>query len=426
MANLRENAAWESGIYQLETTDPVVGGADGIANKQAIQLANRTSYLKEQISSLSSNLSRFARKDVTDTQEFNSNLLIGNTSLGPHEGGEIVFKAAPISGQGGVAIDVYAQNKGEQVMRFLQGKPSGGVAALTFPVVDGIVWSSGNMGVGSGLDADKLDGLDSSAFIRQTDRTLISEYAHAANGQTLPDGDYSSPDFWFSIKPGIYYAVSEKGRNKPAAYGLVEIVSNGEVSITWSYWGEVWKWYQTFGKNNSGWKKVVFGDVTPEARANSIVARDGNADFEARYVAATSFKSNANVDDARINAQSEIMFRDPSDKFLRPTSLAKFKEVINGVDFACQKDPNGYTKLPNGLILQWGTTTAVDVIFPIAFNKRLNVSLTSAENECEFAVAVVDEAKIENPSNTGFKIGVRRIAGTTPDWFKFYWFAIGY
>ena len=63
-------------------------------------------------------------------------------------------------------------------------------------------------------DSDKLDGLDSSAFIRQTDRTLISEYAHITHGQELPDGDYSSPDFWLSVKPGIYYAVREKGRNK--------------------------------------------------------------------------------------------------------------------------------------------------------------------------------------------------------------------
>ena len=95
-------------------------------------------------------------------------------------------------------------------------------------------------------------------------------------------------------------------------------------------------------------------------------------------------------------------------------------------EFQCSKAQNGYTKLPNGLILQWGTTTAMNVIFPIAFNKRLNVSLTSAENECEFAVAVVGEAIVENPSNTGFNIGVRRITGSAPDWFRFYWFAIGY
>lgn len=69
MANLKENAAWESGIYQLETTDPVVGGADGISNKQAIQLANRTSYLKDEIETLkSSSLTALTNKrDISDS-----------------------------------------------------------------------------------------------------------------------------------------------------------------------------------------------------------------------------------------------------------------------------------------------------------------------------------------------------------------------
>lgn len=47
MANVTENgSAWEAGVYQIETTDPVLGGANGIANVQAKQLANRTAYLK--------------------------------------------------------------------------------------------------------------------------------------------------------------------------------------------------------------------------------------------------------------------------------------------------------------------------------------------------------------------------------------------
>ena len=49
MANLKEENKWEEGIYQLEVTDPVVGGIDGISNKQAKQLANRTKFLKESI-----------------------------------------------------------------------------------------------------------------------------------------------------------------------------------------------------------------------------------------------------------------------------------------------------------------------------------------------------------------------------------------
>lgn len=52
MANLPESSIWEAGIYQLEATDPVIGGVDGIDNQQAKQLANRTVYLKEQTDSL--------------------------------------------------------------------------------------------------------------------------------------------------------------------------------------------------------------------------------------------------------------------------------------------------------------------------------------------------------------------------------------
>lgn len=47
MANLTESQTWENGVYQLETTDPILGGPNGIANTQAKQLANRTAYLKQ-------------------------------------------------------------------------------------------------------------------------------------------------------------------------------------------------------------------------------------------------------------------------------------------------------------------------------------------------------------------------------------------
>ena len=47
MANLKEEAKWEEGIYQYELDDPLQGGEDGIDNVQGRQLANRTQYLKE-------------------------------------------------------------------------------------------------------------------------------------------------------------------------------------------------------------------------------------------------------------------------------------------------------------------------------------------------------------------------------------------
>jgi hypothetical protein len=58
MADLPETSNWETGIYQIETTDPVVGGppnlalGQGITNVPPQQLANRTIWLRDQITAL--------------------------------------------------------------------------------------------------------------------------------------------------------------------------------------------------------------------------------------------------------------------------------------------------------------------------------------------------------------------------------------
>ena len=49
MANSVESETWDTGVYQLETTDPVQGGVDGIDNVPHKALANRTVWLKAQL-----------------------------------------------------------------------------------------------------------------------------------------------------------------------------------------------------------------------------------------------------------------------------------------------------------------------------------------------------------------------------------------
>ncbi|HAH3942199.1 TPA: phage tail protein [Escherichia coli] len=58
MANLPETPQWEEGVYQIEVSDPVLGGPDGISNRQAKQLASRTSYLKQQVEKGGSDLEK--------------------------------------------------------------------------------------------------------------------------------------------------------------------------------------------------------------------------------------------------------------------------------------------------------------------------------------------------------------------------------
>ena len=49
MANLKETSVWEPTIRQLETSDPVMGGENGVSNTAPRQLANRTFWLKTEL-----------------------------------------------------------------------------------------------------------------------------------------------------------------------------------------------------------------------------------------------------------------------------------------------------------------------------------------------------------------------------------------
>lgn len=68
MAGLQEQALWEDQVYQIEQTDPVVGGppnliqGQGITNVPHQALANRTAWLKDQVTALET---AFATIDVS-------------------------------------------------------------------------------------------------------------------------------------------------------------------------------------------------------------------------------------------------------------------------------------------------------------------------------------------------------------------------
>ncbi|EEP69324.1 phage tail protein [Kingella oralis] len=53
---IQENPQWEAIVRQVDTGDRVLGGADGAVNIAYRQLANRTSYLKQQITELNAAL----------------------------------------------------------------------------------------------------------------------------------------------------------------------------------------------------------------------------------------------------------------------------------------------------------------------------------------------------------------------------------
>ncbi|EOZ4489058.1 tail fiber protein, partial [Salmonella enterica subsp. diarizonae] len=49
MGKLTELEQWDEDVYQIETSDPVLGGPEGVSNRPQKQLANRTQWLKKRL-----------------------------------------------------------------------------------------------------------------------------------------------------------------------------------------------------------------------------------------------------------------------------------------------------------------------------------------------------------------------------------------
>ena len=99
--------------------------------------------------------------------------------------------------------------------------------------------------------------------------------------------------------------------------------------------------------------------------------------------------------------------------------------VVLGVDFACQKNPNGYTRLPNGLILQWGSIAIGlpgERAFPIAFP---NIVLAVIAGNADAQGAGVDNAFAYAISKEKFYYGTKTNQGPVSA-FPGSYIAIGY
>lgn len=60
MTNLPETSNFDAGVYEIQTTDPVIGGPSGISNAAAQNLANRTRWLYNTVQSILVSLASFA------------------------------------------------------------------------------------------------------------------------------------------------------------------------------------------------------------------------------------------------------------------------------------------------------------------------------------------------------------------------------
>tara|TARA_R110000782_G_scaffold219806_2_gene307093 strand:+ start:1505 stop:1999 length:495 start_codon:yes stop_codon:yes gene_type:complete len=90
MANVTEISNFDAGIYQLEITDVVEGGALGVDNYQAKGLANRTRWLYDNIINIF--------KYVPKNRGFVTNLDLGGSTGAQAIGGDITSASKAVSG----------------------------------------------------------------------------------------------------------------------------------------------------------------------------------------------------------------------------------------------------------------------------------------------------------------------------------------
>ncbi|EEI9429550.1 tail fiber protein [Salmonella enterica] len=85
MGKLTELEQWDEDVYQIETSDPVLGGPEGITNKPQKQLANRTQWLKKRLEETNNALAEHEKSrnhpDGTLTDKGFVKLYSGVTSL---------------------------------------------------------------------------------------------------------------------------------------------------------------------------------------------------------------------------------------------------------------------------------------------------------------------------------------------------------
>jgi len=102
------------------------------------------------------------------------------------------------------------------------------------------------------------------------------------------------------------------------------------------------------------------------------------------------------------------------DLFLDYTKKADFQNSLTG---------NGYQKLPNGLIIQWGSVSMIGmatppiVVFPLSFSNVFSVSVTSYNADRSFVPVGV--------SNSSFSLQYSAHSSLKDGDYFAYWFAIG-
>ena len=406
MANLKEQEKWEDGVYQIEENDPVLGGENGITNRPIKQLANRTSWLKKALDLLGK---KAAPKDLTASSvsavEANGHthkLPIGTTSekgvvkLNSQVGNDSEQEAAtPKAVKAAYDKGVEAKTAADAAQRTANDGVSKAKAAQT------------------SADAAQRTANDGVSKANNAQQTANDGVSRANNAQRSADNAQKTANDGVSKANNAQQTANDAQRSADNANAN----ANGRVSKN----GDTIDGDLRINGQNGSWSKIQFGsknsvwelEVHPES--NESINRRFNMKYLGDSAIYLSFPT--------IGDSGEIVaYRSWVEDRTTPWNKIDGKPAFatrwpNAAEqgYSHSLGRTGWTKLPSGLIIQWGEVNGIGVHkFPIAFNSVGQVFVCERSYSDDGEIVVVRDV-----NNTSFRAWARKDMGA------FLFFAIG-
>ena len=400
MANLKEQEKWEEGVYQIEENDPVLGGENGITNKPIKQLSNRTLWLKK-------TLELFGKKSAP------KDLTADSTSTADGFGHSHKLPLASISDKGIVKLNSQTTSDSEQDAATPKAVKIAYDKAVEAKISADNAQRKANEGISKANEAQTSanaaqrtanDGVSKA----NEAQTIANNANNNANGRISKSGDrltgilysvgISSKHFGYGAYANQYTSGApfmvevtesqDRDTYHPFVKGLVR--SKGRYGAGFSFG------YTTKQGAGDGFGRGII-HLIEDNGANRTWAFEHNGDF---------------------NSAGDV----------RTSNGKSLNTALQLGDYRSQWQQNGWIRLPNGLIIQWGKTPVVhdenstDIVFPIAFpNRVLNIQLT--ENQMRTVNNHATHLAALNVTNTKFTF---KMNSTLPIDTSADWFAIGY
>lgn len=440
MANLKEQEKWEDGVYQIEENDPVLGGENGITNKPIKQLANRTLWLKKA-------LELFGKKSAP------KDLTADSTSIADASGHSHKLPSASISDKGIVKLNSQTNSDSEKdaatpkavKAAYDKGVEAKNTADDANQNAEGRVPKTGNTTINGTLRAKNTSG-GWSAYQFETSQGFWQLEVHPNsheeanrrfNMMFIPNiGNHvylSFPALGNDGEVVAYqsWAVNKAGDSMTGILRTVGIASThfgaGAYSNQYTS-GAPFMVEATGSKDRDTYHPFVKGLVRSKGRYGAglsfgYTTKQGAGDGFGRGIIHLiedngSNKTWAFEHNGDFNSAGDV----------RTSNGKSLNTALQLGDYRSQWQQNGWVRLPNGLIIQWGKTPVIhdenstDIVFPIAFpNKVLNIQLT--ENQMRTVNNHATHLAALNITNTKFTF---KMNSTLPIDTSADWFAIGY